>query len=120
MIELKVQHVLHKSVHLYAPGVIRPVETYRGEIVDEDNEYIHFKYERHSINGFVGRISKHRVLSINNVEYVHNVLKDVSIKVKGSKGNTYDVARRDGIVSCTCPGYKYRGGKCKHLKELAA
>lgn len=119
MIDLKVQHVLHEYSHLYAPGVISPIVTHRGEIVDEDNGYIHFKYERHSIEGFIGYISKHRVLSIDNVEYVHDVLKDTSIKVKGSNGNTYDVARRDGIVSCTCPGYKYRGGKCKHLKELS-
>ena len=38
------------------------------------------------------------------------------IKVEGSKGSTYAVRknRKTGDVTCTCPGFKYRG-KCKHL-----
>ena len=37
-------------------------------------------------------------------------------KVEGSKGNTYTVRKnkKTGDVTCSCPGFKYRG-KCKHL-----
>ena len=39
------------------------------------------------------------------------------VKVEGSKGNTYTVRKETatGEVTCTCPGFKYRG-KCKHTK----
>ena len=41
------------------------------------------------------------------------------IEFIGSKGNTYYVTDEDGKISCTCPGYKYRG-KCKHVDEVSA
>jgi hypothetical protein len=38
------------------------------------------------------------------------------VKIAGSKGSTYIVRRNTKTreVTCTCPGFKYRG-KCKHL-----
>lgn len=38
---------------------------------------------------------------------------------KGSKGNTYVVTDEDGIIKCTCPGFKFRG-QCKHSGEIIA
>ena len=41
------------------------------------------------------------------------------VKVEGSKGSTYIVRKETttGEVTCTCPGFKYRG-KCKHTKQV--
>lgn len=39
--------------------------------------------------------------------------------VKGSNGNEYVVEKVDGIYTCSCPGYKYRGD-CKHVKEFGS
>ncbi len=36
--------------------------------------------------------------------------------VKGSKGNEYTVMLTNGVAeTCTCPAFRYRGGRCKHL-----
>ena len=35
-------------------------------------------------------------------------------RVQGSKGNVYLVTDEDGIKTCTCPGFTFRG-KCKHV-----
>jgi len=40
-------------------------------------------------------------------------------RVEGSKGNVYIVTEEDGKVTCTCPGYTYRG-HCKHTDEIIA
>lgn len=37
--------------------------------------------------------------------------------VTGSKGDKYTVRRIDGVLQCTCTGYKYHG-KCKHAKQI--
>ena len=34
--------------------------------------------------------------------------------MKGSTGNTYKITYINGIPSCSCPAYTYRG-KCPHL-----
>ena len=41
------------------------------------------------------------------------------VKVEGSKGSIYTVRKETttGEVTCTCPGFKYRG-KCKHTKQV--
>ena len=43
------------------------------------------------------------------------------VKVAGSRGNTYTLRRSKatGEVTCSCPGFKWRG-KCKHLKGAFA
>ena len=35
----------------------------------------------------------------------------------GSKGDAYIVQRVDGVLSCSCPGFTYRG-ECKHVKQI--
>ena len=37
--------------------------------------------------------------------------------VTGSKGDKYTVRRVDGVLQCSCTGYKYHG-KCKHAKQI--
>jgi hypothetical protein len=40
-------------------------------------------------------------------------------KVKGSKGNVYDVKYDSGRWSCTCPAFGWsRGKECKHIKGI--
>ena len=36
-------------------------------------------------------------------------------KVDGSGGNSYVVQKIDGQLSCSCPGYRFKGD-CKHLQ----
>lgn len=38
--------------------------------------------------------------------------------VTGSKGNIYNVTRREGVFHCTCPGSTYRG-QCKHIEQFS-
>jgi len=40
-------------------------------------------------------------------------------EVKGSKGDTYVVERQDGVLKCSCSGFRFRG-QCRHLAEVAA
>lgn len=42
---------------------------------------------------------------------------DERVEFEGSNGSKYYVTDNDGILSCTCPGYKFRG-HCKHVKEV--
>ena len=40
-------------------------------------------------------------------------------KVKGSKGNVYNVVNDDGFWTCTCPAHSFgRGRDCKHITQL--
>ena len=39
-----------------------------------------------------------------------------SWQVAGSKGNAYTVSEANGIWSCSCSGFMFRG-KCKHVAE---
>lgn len=36
----------------------------------------------------------------------------------GSKGATYTLTSKDGEVSCTCPGFLFHKGKCKHIDDF--
>jgi SWIM zinc finger len=38
-------------------------------------------------------------------------------KIKGSKGNQYTVSESDSGLTCSCPGYLYRG-PCKHITSI--
>lgn len=38
--------------------------------------------------------------------------------VKGSKGDKYTVSEQDGVLSCSCSGFRFRGD-CRHVKEIA-
>ena len=43
--------------------------------------------------------------------------KTDTVEVVGSSGQKYIVKKSDGICTCTCPGFKYRG-ECKHVKKV--
>lgn len=42
--------------------------------------------------------------------------KPEQITVQGSKGETYYLTEDEGVWSCTCPGFKFRGA-CRHVAE---
>jgi hypothetical protein len=44
-----------------------------------------------------------------------DLVKAETWKFTGSKGNEYVVQKIDGQLSCSCPGYRFRGD-CKHLQ----
>ena len=44
-----------------------------------------------------------------------NPVKNTHVKVRGSKGEIYEINTEE--ATCTCPGFKYRG-TCKHVAEL--
>ena len=46
-----------------------------------------------------------------------HIPKKKIMKVKGSKGNEYVLTYKDGKVTCTCPGFKFRR-KCKHQELM--
>jgi hypothetical protein len=37
------------------------------------------------------------------------------LKVLGDTGREYVISARDGVVTCTCPANRFRGGVCKHM-----
>ena len=63
--------------------------------------------------------------TFKEVQNTFNYSPPATIKVEskiwnitGSKGNTYLVKEINGVRSCNCTGYTYRGD-CKHIKEIA-
>ena len=48
----------------------------------------------------------------------HEVEVGVTWKFTGSKGNTYVVSEKYDELSCTCPGFRFRG-QCKHVTEVS-
>ena len=44
-----------------------------------------------------------------------DLVKSEKWEFTGSKGDTYIVQKIDGQLSCSCPGYRFRGD-CKHLQ----
>ena len=49
-----------------------------------------------------------------NADTVNTKIK--SIKIKGSKGNMYNVTINNGNLSCDCVGYGFRR-RCKHVEQ---
>lgn len=41
-----------------------------------------------------------------------------TFEVRGSKGSVYTVTKAGQHFSCTCPGFKFHGGKCKHISQI--
>jgi len=39
-------------------------------------------------------------------------------EVLGSKGDKYVVEKIDGVLQCSCSGFRFRGN-CRHTKEIA-
>ena len=66
----------------------------------------------------VRTINMRHVVSLNGAEQGEQPAMD-NIKtkiVKGSKDNEYVVVLRNGVAeTCTCPAFRFRGGRCKHL-----
>lgn len=56
---------------------------------------------------------------VGSYEDVDEVANDKRWEFEGSKGNKYFVTDDNGKITCTCPGYTYRG-KCKHTSEVIA
>ncbi len=69
---------------------------------------------------------KFRTISMRNVHHIlingqeGKTVKEIvyrTIRVKGSKGNEYNVALENGVaVKCECTGFQFRK-ECRHLKE---
>jgi hypothetical protein len=59
---------------------------------------------------------KFEELAENPFEVKEQVQPSFIVRVKGSKGNEYEVNTQEH--TCTCPGFIFRGD-CKHVKELA-
>jgi SWIM zinc finger len=54
-----------------------------------------------------------RELKVNPFDKVKVPAKNI-LKIKGSKGNVYEIDLTE--KTCSCPGFTYRG-KCKHADE---
>jgi hypothetical protein len=44
-------------------------------------------------------------------------VKSKAWEVIGTKGDKYIIQQIDGILQCSCSGYKFRG-ECKHVKQI--
>lgn len=62
-----------------------------------------------------------RKFVVNPVQYKTQVEEEVPEgrvwEVKGSKGDVYKVSESGGNYSCTCSGFRFRGG-CKHVEGI--
>jgi hypothetical protein len=68
----------------------------------------------------VRTISLKNVVSINGMDVKQIKGDDVKVvNIQGSKGNSYEVIVRNGVAeTCTCPAFRFRGGRCKHLSMV--
>ena len=71
-------------------------------------------YFKKPIKGFDKRGRKFVAITPNPFKVT---VSSATIKVEGSKGNTYTVD--PDAKTCTCPGYTFRG-VCKHLELVDA
>ena len=68
-------------------------------------------YFKNGIKGFDKRGRKFEELKTNLFK---QAVETNTIKIAGSKGNTYEVDPE--AKTCTCPGYTFRGA-CKHIGQ---
>jgi hypothetical protein len=93
--------------------------TYVGTVVKSDYwmKVDEFNLTTGQRNYPIRTISLKNVISIDGVNVAQQPTDKVEMKtIKGSKGNEYIVTVTNGVAEhCTCPGFKYHGGQCKHL-----
>jgi hypothetical protein len=91
---------------------ISKYQIYTGTIVDEQFDHIKL-----NSGTFVHHLRKSDIVSIDDQDVEYKIPGNVKKIVEGSKGNQYTVERINGMISCSCPGYKFRKD-CKHMKEI--
>lgn len=72
-------------------------------------------YFKSPIKGFSKSRRKFQPVALDLFDTSRQQANDMIREVLGSKGDTYFVNLDD--LTCTCPGYTFRG-TCKHVKEL--
>lgn len=110
------KHPMDKYKDRFASGVIKDIVT--DGIIDyrDTDPYITVM----CASGFVATIDKWRILTVDGKSVNYPKPKaNVAIKVQGTGNAIYDVRRYNGIETCSCKGFQFRGA-CKHLSQLAA
>ncbi len=122
-VTIRVKNILWEKRHLYAPGVVtQEFNIYTGTIMRQK----WFSADEIGITtgdpGFpFRRINRDRIVEVNDLPVSYEkpkAVERVEKTVQGSKGNTYTVVKDAGRITCTCPGFTFRGN-CKHTLELA-
>lgn len=113
-VTIRVANPIWYRRHAYANNVtINQYNTYTGTIVKE-------KWHKDTKIGITTGNPRFpvRVIELSDIEGfgTEKLPQSQTTKtwiVSGSKGNTYTVTESNGVKSCTCPGFVYRGN-CKH------
>lgn len=121
-VTLKVMNLMWPVRDRYMPGVVtEEFHFYTGKVIYQK----WFKPDEVGLTTgnpeFPFRvIRKERIVEVNDlpVDYSQPPVDRVEKIVQGSKGNTYTVAKESGRITCTCPGFTFRG-QCKHMAEVA-
>ena len=122
-VTIRVKNILWDRRHLYAPGVVtQEYNVYSGTIMRQK------WFSADEIGITTGnpdfpfrRINLDRIVEVNDlpVDYAKPVeTARIEKVIAGSKGNSYIVAKEGNKITCTCPGFTFRG-QCKHMLELA-
>ena len=120
-VTIKVRNALYDVRHRYANNWIGAEFTvYSGTIVSEPwftEDEIGITSDSPGIK--IRRINKSRITEVNRgeVSFSPSSSDNKVVIVKGSNGNSYTVTKRNGTVSCSCPGYSFRK-TCKHIQEI--
>ena len=58
---------------------------------------------------------------LRKINYALRALPNVTeFKEVGSKNETYHIMRREAVTwTCTCPDFRFRVKKCKHIKRYS-
>ena len=120
-VTVRVKNIMWEKRHLYA-FAIPEYNTYTGTVVREK------WFKPNEIGLTTGQKEfPFRVLQLERIVEVDDLpvsyaepKKEQRLEkiVQGSKGNTYIVTKDAGKITCTCPGFTFRGN-CKHTLELA-